>query len=191
MNKKVSPPPVPTPESLEDAAKYYRRISLLLRQIREEEDTLNAEVEKLRTASERRAVPKQQEVVGLARSIYAYAHKNRAALTEDDRKKTIEVGGTGIMQWYITPAAVTFDKDIKAEDVLESIKRLKLKQFIRTKEEIDKEAMIADQDLANTIDGVTVKQSEKFAIRPIGSELRVEYNLGSKRWKITEKEKEK
>jgi phage host-nuclease inhibitor protein Gam len=188
VNKKVD---TPVPQSLEEVAKLYRRISLLLRLIRKEEDAFNEQVEKLKADAERRMQPNQVEALMLAKSVYAFAHKNRAKLTEDEKKKTVEVLGTGSLNWYITPLAVTFDKDTKAEDIIANVKKLNLPQFIRTKDELNKEAMIAEADLANTIDGVLVKQSEKFAIKPIGSELRLEYSINSKRWKIAEPEKKK
>jgi phage host-nuclease inhibitor protein Gam len=90
-------------------------------------------------------------------------------------------GKTGSIAWYTTPPAVTIEN---VEEVLKRIKTLDLAQFIRTKEEINKEALLENEPLANTIEGVSVGQQEKFAIRPRGSKQRVECNTKTKRFKI-------
>ncbi|KKT96721.1 MAG: Mu-like protein prophage FluMu host-nuclease inhibitor protein gam, partial [Parcubacteria group bacterium GW2011_GWA2_45_15] len=58
------------------------------------------------------------------------------------------------------------------ESILESLKSLKLKRFIRTKEEIDKEAMLKEPETAKTVKGVSISQHEEFVAKP--TELQVE-----------------
>jgi phage host-nuclease inhibitor protein Gam len=69
----------------------------------------------------------------------------------------------------MTPPAVSL-RDIKS--ILVSLKSLGLKQFIRTKEEVDKEAMLKEPDIAKTVKGVSISQYEEFTAKP--AELEVE-----------------
>ena len=58
-----------------------------------------------------------------------------------------------------------------AEAVLERLRTLGLTRFIRVKEEVNKDAMLADPDAARAVDGVTIVQAEEFAIEPHNVEL--------------------
>ena len=52
------------------------------------------------------------------------------------------------------------------EAVLERLIKARLKKFIRTKQEIDKEAMLKDVARAKKIEGVTISQDETLEIKP-------------------------
>jgi phage host-nuclease inhibitor protein Gam len=56
--------------------------------------------------------------------------------------------------------------------VLERLKSLGLKRFIRTKEEVNKEAMLAEPDVAASVDGINVgSEGEDFVITPFETDL--------------------
>ena len=57
--------------------------------------------------------------------------------------------------------------------ILESLLNLGLFRFIRTKEELNKEAMLAEPDIARSISGVTIREGvEEFVIKPNDEEVR-------------------
>jgi len=57
------------------------------------------------------------------------------------------------------------------DNIIEACKKLGLARFLRVKEEINKDAMLAEQDLAQTITGVSISQGEDFVIVPFETEL--------------------
>jgi phage host-nuclease inhibitor protein Gam len=69
----------------------------------------------------------------------------------------------------MTPPSVKL-RDVEA--ILKSLKSLRLERFIRTKEEVDKEAMLKEADVAKTVKGVSISQHEEFIAKP--AELEVE-----------------
>lgn len=173
------------PESLIEAAVAQRRISEILRTINQHEVAFERKREALDKEEDKLIHPLQQEAITLSKSIYEFAKRNKADLTNGDKKKTVTLPQrAGSMQWYVTPAAVTIDN---VAEVLGRIKKLDLTQFIRTKEEINKEALLEDAHTALTIAGVTISQQEKFVLKPGGRKERLECNIKTKRWKITQK----
>ena len=59
------------------------------------------------------------------------------------------------------------------DGILESLRNSGLFRFIRTKEELNKEAMLAEPDIARSISGVTIREGvEEFVIKPNDEEVR-------------------
>ena len=53
------------------------------------------------------------------------------------------------------------------ESVLDALRSLGLHRFIRTKEEVNKDAMLNEPDIAATVAGVSVRKgAEDFVIKP-------------------------
>ena len=57
------------------------------------------------------------------------------------------------------------------DKVIEALKDMGLKRFIRFKEEIDKEAILGDPDAVKYIKGIKIEQREDFVIVPFETEL--------------------
>ena len=76
---------------------------------------------------------------------------------------------TGEVQWRQRPPSVGIRG---AESVLESLRTLGLVRFIRKKEEVNKEDMLNEPELAATVAGVTIKTGvEDFVITPFEQEI--------------------
>lgn len=74
------------------------------------------------------------------------------------------------MQWRTKPPAV-LAKGI--DGILESLRNLGLFRFIRTKEELNKEAVIGEPEVARSISVVTIREGvEEFVIKPNDKEVR-------------------
>ena len=86
------------------------------------------------------------------------------------------------MGWRTSPPAVQI-KDV--EDVIKRIKKLGLVDFIRTKETIDKPAMLKNPEKAKSVQGVSITQNEEFFVKP--AELKVE--VTGRKWKIESKKR--
>ena len=68
------------------------------------------------------------------------------------------------MSWRLRPPSIRIRSQ---EAVLEALRTLGLTRFVRVKEEVNKDAMLAEADIAATVAGVTVvKGVEDFVITP-------------------------
>lgn len=105
----------------------------------------------------------QEQIKPLQKAIEVWCEANRAELTNNGKTKTGSFN-TGEVQWRQRPPSVLIRK---ADDVIEQLHRLGLSRFIRTKEELNKESMLAEAELAATIKGITIKTGvEDFVITP-------------------------
>ena len=105
----------------------------------------------------------EKEIEPLQKAVQEYCEANRDELTEFGKTKTANFV-TGEVQWRQRPPSVAIRG---AESVLESLMRLGLDRFIRTKNEINKEALLNEPEVAKGIAGITIKTGvEDFVIKP-------------------------
>ncbi|VEJ09726.1 host-nuclease inhibitor Gam family protein [Actinobacillus delphinicola] len=105
----------------------------------------------------------KEQITHLQDAVQAWCEANRAELTQNGKSKTAKFN-TGNVQWRQCPPSV-IARGIPT--ILENLKLLGLSRFIRNKEEINKEAMLLEPDLANTVNGISIKQGvEDFVITP-------------------------
>ncbi|RZN53058.1 host-nuclease inhibitor Gam family protein [Avibacterium paragallinarum] len=110
----------------------------------------------------------QEQMKPLQKAIEVWCEANRAELTQNGKTKTGSFN-TGEVQWRQRPPSVSIRK---ADEVLARLRALGLTQFIRTKEEPNKEAMLAEPNIASTIAGITIKTAvEDFVIKPFEQEV--------------------
>ena len=109
------------------------------------------------------------KVKPLQKAVQAYCESRRNELTNGGKQKTAYFT-TGEVQWRAKPPAVI----ARGIDViLENLRNSGLFRFIRTKEELNKEAILAEPDVARKIDGVTIREGvEEFVIKPNDEEVR-------------------
>lgn len=100
--------------------------------------------------------------------IQGWCEANRLDLTQDGKVKFADFA-TGKVQWRSLPPKVTIRG---VEKMLEEARRLGLTQFIRTKLEPNKDVMLAEPALAQTLPGVTIASAgEEFAVEPFQAEI--------------------
>ncbi|TNG91330.1 host-nuclease inhibitor protein Gam [Pasteurellaceae bacterium USgator11] len=111
----------------------------------------------------------KEQIKPLQKAIQAYCESRRDELTNGGKQKTAYFQ-TGEVQWRQKPPAVGL-KGIS--NVIDSIKALNLLQFLRVKEEVNKDAMLADPEKARSISGVSIREGvEEFVIKPNDDEVR-------------------
>ena len=159
---------VAVPKSLNEAAQFLAQIGQEQRATDKIRSGLNAKVDELKAKAMADGEPHQEKISQLVEGLFAFAEAHRDELTDHGKRKTVEVP-TGTFGWRMTPPSVKL-RDV--ESILESLKALKLKRFIRTKEEVDKEAMLKEPETAKTVKGVSISQHEEFVAKP--AELEVE-----------------
>lgn len=151
------------PQSREDAVMAIGRIGTLRRLIELHKADM---AETVRIAGEKLEAATTDLISELAeheRGVQTWCEANRGALTNDGKVKFHDFG-TGQIKWRSLPASVTVRG---VETAIEAFKKLGFTAFIRTKEELNKEAMLADADKARLVTGVTIKSAgEDFVIEP-------------------------
>lgn len=99
----------------------------------------------------------------LQSGIQTWCEANREALTNSGKTKTASLV-TGEIQWRQRPPSCSVRG---ADSVLETLRRLKLERFIRTKEEVNKEAILNEPDAVRGVAGISIVTGiEDFVITP-------------------------
>lgn len=172
---------VRVPQSREEAAAMISEFGAALREIELIETTLNDTLQKAKASAEAEATPFKKTADDLFAGLKLYCEANRTTLLGNSGIKTHDFG-TGKVAWRFRPSKVTISGG--AEAVVEKIDgKMKAaiergetgenyKNFLRVTVEINKEAMLANPDLARTIDGVRIGRSgEVFEVEPFGAQL--------------------
>jgi len=159
---------VPAAQTRDEAEQAVHRMGGLQRELTRRETTLNDQVAKLKTEAETAARPLQDELVELQAKVQGFCEANRADLTNGGKTKTV-LFGTGKVFWRARPASVSVRG---VEAVIAYLKSNLKGRFIRTKEEIDKDAMLADKDAARLVPGIKIgSEGEDFVIEPLEVQL--------------------
>lgn len=159
---------LPVPQSREEAAEAVKQIGIWQRQHARLQADLNDQVAELKKDAEDAAAPLVESIETHIEGLKLWAEANRLKLTDGGKVKFAELG-TGKISWRFRPPSVRI---YKVESVIEAIKRLGLAAFLRTKEEVNKEAMLADPEKARLVSGVTIgTEGEDFIVEPLEVEL--------------------
>lgn len=159
---------LPVPQSRDDAAETLRLIGETTRQIARIEADMNDGIARLKDEAEKLASPLREQVTARTEGLKVWAEANRDALTNGGRTKTADIG-TGKISWRLRPPSVRITG---AERVIEAIKKLGFRTFLRVKEEVNKEALLADVEKARLIAGIFIgSEGEDFIAEPFEAAL--------------------
>lgn len=154
--------------SREEADAAIAEIGRLQRERETLETAMNARLAAIRTEFEDQAKPAAEGIKTLATGVQTWAESNRVDLTKDGKTKTVALGN-GEIKWRNRPPSVGLRG---VDDVIEALKQLELARFVRTKEEVDKEAILKDTDAVKGVKGITInKDQEDFVIVPFATSL--------------------
>lgn len=112
--------------------------------------------------------PIAAELEDARKAVQAYAEAHREDLTNGGKTKTVAFT-TGEIGWRQRPPSVS----VRAADtVIETLKRMGLNRFVRVKEEVNKEAILAEPEAARGIAGLAITVGvEDFFIVPAETEV--------------------
>lgn len=160
---------LPIPQDDSEAREAIREIGDLNRDVIRVEAELNDKVAALQEEYGSRVAPLKEQIQAKKEGLSMFAAANRDRLTNGGKVKYHKFA-TGEISWRLRPAKVTIRGK---EAVIEAIKGARLgKKFLRTKEEINKEAMLEDRKTAAAIAGVTIgSDGEDFIVEPAETEL--------------------
>lgn len=164
---KSDAPRFSVPQSREDCTDYIARIGRAQRERERIQAAMNDELSAIRTRYEEQARPHAEAIKALSLGVQVWCDANREALTMGNKTKTANLA-SGEVRWRLRPPRVV----IRGLDaVMSALKDLRLERFIRIKEEINKEAILADPEALKHIKGVSIDQGEDFVIVPFETEL--------------------
>jgi phage host-nuclease inhibitor protein Gam len=154
---------VAVPQSRDDVAADIRTLGDKQRDLLRLETRLNDKIARLTNLVAPQAEELKAEIKSLQGGVQTWCEANREELTKGGKTKTANLT-TGEIRWRSRPPSVGIRK---VEDVIASLKRLNLSQFLREKVEVNKEAILAKPDDVKGIAGITIKQGvEDFEIIP-------------------------
>lgn len=164
--KKADALAVPVPATREGAEELLGSIGQLQREISTIENKMNDKLAVVKAEAEQAAAEFNRMIDAKFKALHAWAEVHRDELLEGGGK-TAHLA-TGDLSWRTTPPSV---RVADGKVALHSLKFFKLERFIRTKEEIDKDAILADPKAVLHVKGITVTQREEFVAKPFSSEI--------------------
>ncbi len=155
------------PATDDDAVATVAHIGQLQRERTRLETAMNDELARVREKWETKARPLADSIDNMMTGVQMWAEAHRLRLTRDGKVKTVKLA-SGEISWRMRPPSVA----IRGKDaVLEILKKLRKKAFIRVKEEINKDAILNDPDAVKGIKGISIIQKEDFSVTPFETEL--------------------
>ncbi|WP_180131919.1 host-nuclease inhibitor Gam family protein [Rhodoferax sp. BLA1] len=149
------------PQTLAQVQSDIRQIGDLQREHARMSADLNDKVAQLTEAAAPLLKDLQERSAALQKGVQIYCEANREELCGKGKTANLV---TGEVQWRQRPPSV---KVTGVDAVIAWLKNMSLTAFIRTKEEINKEAMLNEPEKAKGVPGVTIVTGvEDFVIVP-------------------------
>jgi len=169
VKRKAKAHNLPVPQSKQEAADQIKRIGDLRRDIDKRETKMKDSLATIKAKVQETIEPINEELEGLEEGVRMWCESNRDLLTAQGKIKTVDLG-TGKIKWRMRPAKVNLRG---VDTIIEKLQSSKvLKKFLRTKTEIDKEAILKDTAAAEKIAGVSIATGiEDFVIEPFEAEV--------------------
>ncbi|MBL8350494.1 MAG: host-nuclease inhibitor Gam family protein [Burkholderiaceae bacterium] len=155
----------PVPQNRDDCAAYIRTLGDLQREFERQRADMNDRIAEITNAAQPVLAGLTERIDALRTGIQTWCEANRVALCgEGDRLgKTVNLV-TGEVSWRQVPPSVQVRG---AEAVLDRLAVMGLDRFIRTRAEVNKEAILAEPDAARGVPGLTIVTGlENFSITP-------------------------
>lgn len=157
----------PAPQTRDQCAEQINQIGRLQREILTLNAAMNDEIAAITDRYTGQYTPRQEEVKALSAGVQSYCEAHRNELTGNGKSKSGEFV-TGTVQWRQQPPSV----QVRGVDaVIEALLNLGLGRFVRTKNEVNKEAILNEPDAVKGVAGISLKTKvEAFVITPFEQE---------------------
>lgn len=155
------------PQNRDAVITDIKRIGDLQREASRLETEMNDAIAEITEKYASQIAPIKTDIETLSKGVQGWCEANRDELTNGGKVKTANLV-TGDVSWRQRPPSVS----IRGMDaVMETLERLGLQRFIRTKQEINKEAILLEPKAVAGVAGITVKSGiEDFSIIPFEQE---------------------
>ena len=155
------------PQNRDAVITDIKRIGDLQREASRLETEMNDAIAEITEKFAARIAPLKSDIETLSKGVQGWCEANRDELTNGGKVKTANLV-TGDVSWRVRPPSVSI-RGMYA--VMETLERLGLQRFIRTKQEINKEAILNEPGAVAGVAGITVKSGiEDFSIIPFEQE---------------------
>lgn len=166
--RKAKAPAAPAAQSREEAARLVGRIGEIQRELSRREADLGDALARAKEAAEATALPLKEELLAAQAAVQAWCEAHRYEITGGNKVKYCDLT-TGRVLWRFRPPKVTLRG---VDNILAWLIKNKKADFLRTKVEIDKEAMLKDVASAKAVPGVSIgSEGEDFVIEPHEAQL--------------------
>lgn len=155
------------PQSRDQAADAIRQIGEHQRELARLTADMNDELARVKERWEAQAEPHKTKVDNLTQGVQTWCEANRDQLTQGGKVKSAALT-TGEIAWRLRPPSV---RVTGAEAVLDVLRRLGLTRFIRSKDEVNKEAILNEPEAVAVVPGISISQGEDFVVMPFEAEL--------------------
>jgi len=167
---KLAAPEVPAPQSIEEVNDAIARIGAAQRERTRIEADMNDQIAAIKEEFEVKAEPYKDEITQLAKGVQIYCDANRLKLTDGGKVKYVKLP-SGEINWRMGMPTVKTKKGLSVDTILELLKSMGKTGLIRTREELDKEAILRDPDAIANIREIEIVQKESFGITPFETKL--------------------
>jgi phage host-nuclease inhibitor protein Gam len=128
---------------------------------------MNDHLAAIKEEYEEEARPHNEKILKLSEGVKAWCEAHREELCQGGKIKTANLS-SGEISWRLRPKKVVVKS---AEKILEALKSLGLDRFIRVKEELNKDAILAEPEAVEHVKGISISQGEDFVIKPFETTL--------------------
>jgi phage host-nuclease inhibitor protein Gam len=160
---------VQIPQSREDCTGYIASIGRHQRERERIQTAMNDELADIRLRYEEAARPHAEAIKSLSQGVQMWCETMRETLTHGGKTKTVNLAA-GEVRWRMRPPRAVV-RGATVDAVIDDLKAAGLGHLVRVKEEINKEAVLADPGAVADIRGLLVEQGEDFVIVPFETEL--------------------
>ncbi|MDP3926181.1 MAG: host-nuclease inhibitor Gam family protein [Hydrogenophaga sp.] len=169
-SKKMKAPAaaVPVPQSRADCAADIKKLGDAQRDFERTRAEMNDAIATITQRYQPSLEALDAQCQALAKGIQTWCEANRATLCENGKTANLV---TGEVSWRQRPPSVRISG---ADSVIETLRRMQLERFVRTKDEVNKEAMLNEPDAVRGIAGISIVTGvEDFAVVPFAVDVEV------------------
>lgn len=161
-----APSTVQVPQSKSDCANDIRAIGDLQRELARMEADINDQIAEITNQAAPELDSLRERIQALQSGVQTWCEAHRVEICGKGKSADLV---TGEVSWRKRPPSVSITK---AEAVIERLRGLGLSRFIREKEEVNKEAILAEPAEVKGIKGIKVNTDvEDFVITPFEVEV--------------------
>lgn len=158
--------PIAVPQSKTDAMRDIKAIGDLQRELNRIEADINDEIATLTNKAAPRIDRLRERIIALQEGVHTWCEAHRVELCGKGKSANMV---TGEVNWRKRPPSVSLSK---VEAVIAKLRELGLTRFIREKEEVNKDAILAEPAAVAGVKGIkVVTDVEDFVITPFEVEV--------------------
>ena len=155
------------PQTRNEVADHIDLIGTAQRELQRIELNIDDVVSKLRLEQQPKIEQLTQTIADLSKGVQTWCEANRDSITDNGKVKSANLT-TGEVNWRQRPPSV---KTRASAQLFEKLKRLGFSFFIRSKEELDKDAILAKPQTAKDAGIEIITGVEDFVITPFEQKL--------------------